>query len=351
MNPKYRRLLIPGLLLALIVVVVIASLAQKASAEETSPGLVLSDPRITESSGLAISRKHHDLAYTVNDSGGAAEIYAIDLTSGKTVGVTKVAAGFQDVEALALHAGKLWIADVGDNAARRLTTTLYQISEPGRGNRTVSPKQYRIELSGGPADVETLLIDPASGQLQLVSKGIFGGNVFAADPADLRTGQVATFKQIADSVPGLVTDGAYSPNGSQVALLTYLSLVTVDPQTWQVVGSQPLPKLEQPETVDFLTETRLLVGSEGENSPLKEVTLAPSDANVETVATLDSGEAVADSTNTSKTAAPAKEIDTAAAAESKFSIVGIWPLSVALLAFGLVVLVARAVRSKAARRG
>ena len=341
MNPKYRRLLIPGLLVALIVVVVVASLARDASADEQAPSLVLSDPRITESSGLAISREHPNLAYTVNDSGGESEVYAVDLVSGKTVGVTKVAAQFQDVEALALFDQKLWIADVGDNAGRRLTTTLLQIAEPGRGNRSVSAKQFKIELQGGPADVETLLIEPTSGTLQLVTKGICAGSVFAAKIGDLRTDRVTTFEQIADSAPGLVTDGAYSPDGSNVALLTYVSLVTVDPKTWQSVGSQALPELSQPETVDFLTQTRLLVGSEGANSALKEVALAPTADTAETVATVQAGTEPVES---AKPTTPAKAVDTAETKESKSSLVGLWPLSIAVIAFGLIVFAARALR-------
>ncbi|MET1134301.1 MAG: hypothetical protein ABWX60_12845, partial [Aeromicrobium sp.] len=119
MNPRRRRLLIPGLLVALIVVVLVASLVDRAEAATDEPVAVLGDARITESSGLAVSSSHEGLAYTVNDSGNAAEVFAVDLATGDVVGVTTVRATFRDVEALALRDGTLWIGDVGDNRAER----------------------------------------------------------------------------------------------------------------------------------------------------------------------------------------------------------------------------------------
>ena len=92
MNPRHRRLLIPGLLIALLVVVLVSSLARRADGAEAGPEIVsrMSDPRITESSGLAISVKHDDLAYTINDSGNEPIIFAIKVSPGAVVGTTTI---------------------------------------------------------------------------------------------------------------------------------------------------------------------------------------------------------------------------------------------------------------------
>ena len=45
MNPRYRRLLIPGLLIALLVIVVVSSVARRADGAEVRPGPV---SRITD---------------------------------------------------------------------------------------------------------------------------------------------------------------------------------------------------------------------------------------------------------------------------------------------------------------
>ena len=345
MNPKYRRLLIPGLLIALLIVVVVASLAGKSEAAEAKPVAVLSDSRITESSGLAVSSEHADLAYTVNDSGSASQVFAIDLKSGNTVAVIDVKADFVDVEALAVGHQKLWIADVGDNSAVRNDTSLYVIDEPGPRTQRVTPKRYRVALAHGPEDVETLLVDPNSEALYLVTKGLLNGRVMQASRPDLRSSQMVTFRQVADTAPGLVTDGAYSPNGQQVALLTYYGLTTMNPNNWEVVGSQSLPALAQAETVDFISNKSVLVGSEGKNSPLYKLKLAPvaeAQGGPETVAT--------GSVQTPDASAglPSEPVEpTARNREStKSAGVGLWPLSLAVLAVSAVAFAARALRRR-----
>ncbi|MEO6605291.1 MAG: hypothetical protein ABIN55_06730, partial [Aeromicrobium sp.] len=66
MNPRYRRLLIPGLLLLLLVVVIVSSLNRRADGAEAAQVVTrLTDPRITESSGLALSRAYDGIAYTI----------------------------------------------------------------------------------------------------------------------------------------------------------------------------------------------------------------------------------------------------------------------------------------------
>lgn len=288
MNPRRRRLLIPGLLAALIIVVVVASLTDRAEAASADPDVVLGDPRITESSGLAVSSVHPDLAYTVNDSGSAAEVFAIDLASGDVVGVTKIRASFRDVEALALRDGTLWIADVGDNRAQRDDTALYAIDEPGRTSHTVAARRFPVALTGGPADVEALLAQPGSDRLFLVTKTITAAKVLSASESDLDPDRVTTFEPVGAGLPPLVTDGSFSPDGSRVALLSYGFVSTVDPSDWSVVGRQNLPLVAQNETLSFVSENEVLVGSEGSDSPLLRVTLQPgptSPAEPETVAT------------------------------------------------------------------
>ena len=288
MNPRYRRLLIPGLLVALIVVVVIASLVDRADAAADEPVVVLGDSRITESSGLAVSSAHEDLAYTVNDSGNAAEVFAVDLTSGDVVGVTTVRAELRDVEALALRDGTLWIGDVGDNRAERDDLALYAIDEPGRSTASVDPKRYPVALDGGPADVEALLAPPDSDLLHVVTKSLGGGTVMTLDADDLDPARTTEFAATASDLPALVTDGAFSPDGSQVALLSYGSLWVVDPADWTVAGSGSLPALQQSETLAFVSDDEVLVGTEGSDSPLYRLDVpagVPAAEGIATVAT------------------------------------------------------------------
>lgn len=280
MNPRHRRLLIPGLLLALIVIVVVASLVNRVDAATDAPAVVLSDSRIVESSGLAVSTTHDDLAYTVNDSGHATEVFAVDLTSGEVVGVTTLVANLRDVEALALRDGTLWIGDLGDNSAGRDDVALVAIDEPGRATRTVEGTRYPVALAGGPVDVEALLAPPGSDRLHVVTKSLGDASVMTLDEDDLDPGRTTGFEATASGLPALVTDGGFSPDGGRVALLSYGSLWVVDPADWRIVGSRSLPTLEQSETVSFVGDDTVLVGSEGADSPLYRLDL-PADLAVE----------------------------------------------------------------------
>ncbi|GAA2086736.1 hypothetical protein IDH50_08190 [Aeromicrobium tamlense] len=286
MNPRHRRLLIPGLLIALIVVVVVASLADRAGAASAEPEVVLSDPRITESSGLAVSAEHDDLAYTVNDSGNAAEVFAVDLSTGEVAGVTTVRADFRDVEALALRDGTLWIGDVGDNRRERDDLALFAIDEPGRATATVEPRRFAVSLEGGPADVETLLAPPGSDLLQVVTKTVADATLLTLAEGDLDPAGSTEFEVTTSGMPPLVTDGAYSPDGSRVALVSYGALWSMDPADWSPVGSGSLPPLEQSETVAFVSDDAVLVGSEGEASPLYRLDLPVSEVAADRVATV-----------------------------------------------------------------
>lgn len=312
MNPRRRRLLIPGLLVALLVVVVVAALADRADAATDGPVATIGDPRITESSGLAVSAQHEGLGYTVNDSGHAAEVFAIDLRTGAIVGVTTVRAEFRDVEALALRDGTLWIGDLGDNQAVRDDLTLYAIDEPGRESGTVEALRFPVRLEGGPADVEALLTPPDSGQLVVVTKSLAGATALALDEDELDTSRPATFTTIARDLPPIVTDGAFSPDGSRVALVTYGALWTVDPTDWSTIGGQPLPELAQTETVAFVDDRTVFIGSEGENSPLYRIGLDPREALADRPATVSTGFPTAEpSTAPAPTPVPAVEDDDA----------------------------------------
>ena len=57
----------------------------------------------------------------------------------------------------------------------------------GRGDTDVDAPSYELVFPEGPRDAESLLADPATGRLYVVSKGVFGGAVYAA-PGRLSAG-------------------------------------------------------------------------------------------------------------------------------------------------------------------
>ena len=106
--------------------------------------IVVSDPRLTESSALAVSPVDPDLLYTVNDSGHDPVVYVVDRRDGTVVGTTALSGvdpDGADTEAIAVDRdGVLWVADIGDNMRSRDDVALYALPAPGPGDATVTAR-------------------------------------------------------------------------------------------------------------------------------------------------------------------------------------------------------------------
>lgn len=273
MNPRHRRLLFPGLLIALLIVVVVSALANKADAAANDTQVSqMTDPRITESSGLVVSLDHDDLVYTVNDSGNDSIVFAVQLATGRTVGTAASTKEFFDAEALSIdNQSTLWIADTGDNNMTRKEPRLYAIPEFGSGDSTVTPKRYPLVYPDGPRDVEALVINPLNNHKFLLTKGVMGGEVLAL-PATLRADQPNQLTALKAVVPGMITDAAFTPDGRHVIARNYVKASILDATTWESVGSVRLPSARQGETLAVEQDgASFLVGSEGASSPLDRV--------------------------------------------------------------------------------
>lgn len=276
MNPRHRRLLIPGLLVVLVVVVVVASVTRRADAAERARSVVVStitDPAITESSGLAVSTRHPDLAYTINDSGHAPVVYAIRISTGAVVGTTQVSGvTWRDTEAMAIDGrGTIWVADLGDNDAVRRDVALYSFAEPGEGDHTTTATRYPVSYADGPQDVESLAIDPTTGRKIVVSKDLLNGRVLVL-PRRLSTTSPNVPRPVERRTLLLATDASWSPDGRWVVVRNYLQAATLDPRTWRTVATTTLPEQPQGETLAFEPGGRsYLVGSEGVDSRLLRV--------------------------------------------------------------------------------
>ncbi len=274
MNPRFRRLLIPGLLVALLVVVLVAAITGRAGGAtpdapvEATLVSRIDDPRISESSGLAVSAKHDDLAYTVNDSGHAAVVYAVRLSTGAVVGETRVEATWVDTEALALSGGTLWVADTGDNFSGRSDAALYALDEPGPGNRSVVARRYPVSYERGPQNVEAIAVHPYADRILLLSRNTPSGLVHRL-PKTLRedADNVATATDWV--TPTLTTDASFTADGQRVLLRTYLVAQLRDAETWELIRTDVLPDQQQGETIAIEPSGRsYLIGSEGLRSPL-----------------------------------------------------------------------------------
>jgi hypothetical protein len=200
-------------------------------------------PEVDESSGLAASRRNPGRLWTHNDSGDGPFIYCL-APSGEPCGTWRVTgAAARDWEDMAVGPGPvagtdyLYIGDIGDNLADQAQMTVYRVPEPAVGDGpppaggsaplpTEAAEAIRLRYPDGPRDAEALMVHPTTGDLYIVSKEA-GPNVYVAR-APLSTTGTTTLERVATlGISGgdlftLVTGGDISPDGTRVALSTYL---------------------------------------------------------------------------------------------------------------------------------
>lgn len=200
----------------------------------TLTGVVMRLADLPEASGLAVSRAIPDGFWAHEDSGPPV-LVAID-GRGRTAGrVTLTGARLEDWEAIAAGpcpSGRcLYVADIGDNNARRGHITIYRLPEPAHADGSVHVTDvFHASYPDGPHDAETLLVTPG-GALFIVTKGDTGPIALYRFPRRLETGKVTRLERVGSPLsakPGekaRITDGAISSDGTRVALRTGAALV------------------------------------------------------------------------------------------------------------------------------
>jgi DNA-binding beta-propeller fold protein YncE len=257
--------------LLLLAAVLLAIVPTAAGAEDTV-AFTIKDARITESSGLAVDPAGN-LYWTVNDSGDRGVAYGIGL-DGTVQGTLNFRAQPRDVEAVAVHEGRLYVADIGDNNDRRRLVRVYVFTNPRANGLTVTYHAYDFRYPDGPQNAETLLVND-SGRLFIVTKERKAA-IYEA-PAKLDRQGVNDLEEVG-SAPSSVTDGTFLPGGDRIALLTYRSVEVIDATSYEIVASAPIPDQPQAESLTLSLDGKsLLVGSEGKKSKVYSMAV-PSEA-------------------------------------------------------------------------
>jgi len=230
----------------------------------------LRDPEIVESSGLVATG---NTFVTTNDSGDTGRLFIVDARSGDTVrqvdwsGQLK-SADPEDVEALAPGPrGMVWVGDIGDNDTERDEVSVILVDLAGDGE----PTSYDVRYRDGPADAETLLAHPQTGQLFVVTKSVFGGRLLATKRrlSDRETNVLTDLGEVA----ALATDGAFFPNGRHFILRSYSRAFVYDYPTLELLGEFELPDQEQGEGLAIAGPDSVYLSSEGPDSPIVKVRL------------------------------------------------------------------------------
>ena len=131
--------------------------------------------KIKEASGLVSSTINAGMFWTHNDSGADAELFLIDQEGTVHLKVILFGAKSVDWEDIAIHESNLFIADIGDNNAKRAYITIYKIKEPRWDSIQTqltldSFEQMSLKYAEGPRDAESLLFDHHTQELIIVTK-------------------------------------------------------------------------------------------------------------------------------------------------------------------------------------
>lgn len=198
----------------------------------------LEDKDIDEASGLAASRKYPGVLWTHND-GDDQKLYALDV-NGKVLAEFKVkGAKAFDWEDMAIGPGPkkdidyIYIADIGDNKAFRKQKTIIRFPEPELKFRKKKQKEditdhdkIKVEYTDDERDAETLLIDPITRDLFIITKRETRVRVYKI-PYPQKINKIIELDPIAKLNLGntgfgkMITAGDISPDGSEILIKDY----------------------------------------------------------------------------------------------------------------------------------
>lgn len=203
-----------------------------ASCATRAPGGQVESAQITEASGLAASRRNADVLWTHNDSGDSARLFAMT-TAGAHLGVYNLTgASATDWEDIGTGPGPgggdyLYVGDIGDNSTSRVNVTVYRVPEPAvsadQPPATADlPGVESVDLAypDGPRDAETLMVDPQSADLYIVSKSDPSARIYRF-PGGAWSAGSHTLTYVGSLGFGGATAGDIAPSGNEILVKDY----------------------------------------------------------------------------------------------------------------------------------
>ncbi len=197
----------------------------------------VTNPALTETSGIAASRRQPGIFWIHNDSGNSNDLYAINEDGDVLMQVGLADVDNFDFEDIAVGPGPdadadyIYIADVGNNLLVREVVYIYRIKEPTVTSGTLELPLSAIERfdfshenpSGGiwNRNGEALAVDPVLGDLVLIEKQLETVNgipnsswVYRIRQQDLVEGQVILAEPIV-AIRGRYNSGTIPPTAAE----------------------------------------------------------------------------------------------------------------------------------------
>lgn len=225
--------------------------AENANSDAFEKGRKLSemkDKKIEEASGLAMSQVNDGYLWTHNDSFNDPDIFLVDKDLKIRLTCRLAGVSNRDWEDIAVgpgpEAGKsyIYLGEIGDNLAQYPVKVIYRFEEPVM---TPDIKKLTItqfdtiafQLPDGKKDTETLMINPMSKDLYVVSKREKPVHVYALTyPYSVH--DTLTAKDIATLPMTLTVAGGFSADGKEILLKNYKNIYY-----WKNDSNQPVEEV------------------------------------------------------------------------------------------------------------
>ena len=210
----------------------------------------IKERKLFELSGLAASRVHPGILYAHGDSGSKARVFAIDTTGAVRADYRLAHVERVDWEDIAVGPGPggapyVFVGDIGDNGARkgdrpaRDEIQVFRFAEPPLPEPGAETKQpvsevavLRFKYPDRPRDAETLMVDPVTGDIVIVTKEVTGRSTVFRARAAAAPDAVAVLEPLMNLQIGLAgtpsaraTAGDISPTGDRILIRTYGSVL------------------------------------------------------------------------------------------------------------------------------
>lgn len=242
---------------------------------------------LTEMSGCAASRVNDGILWMHNDGGHAAGFYAVSKTGGSKGFFGLSNATNNDTEDMAVGPGPVpgqsyvYLGDIGDNGATRSSLQVYRLPEPkvGYSASTLTAEKFTFKYPDGPRDAETMMVDPMTSDVYVVSKRetAANGNRVYRFKAPLVNGGTYTGEEVARVHIQWLTGGDISADGSRILIRnltqTYLWLRSPGESVGAALSRTPIEvptaSEQQGEAVCWdATGMDYFTSSEGASQPL-----------------------------------------------------------------------------------
>ena len=195
----------------------------------------LDDESLTEASGLVASRRNPGYLWTEEDSGNPNQIQLIHPNGQIVARFTLDGLTNYDWEDIAVGPGPLpnqsylYVAEIGDNDLQYPEKIMYRFPEPALVGKKLPYEGHisaietiRLKLPDGPQNAEAMLIDPATTDLFILSKGDHSTLYRAAFPQSVRHPTMMTRQVVLPF--SRVTSANISPDGHEILIRTYRQL-------------------------------------------------------------------------------------------------------------------------------